>query len=169
MTILETERLALRELAPGDEPFILELLNEPGFLNNIGDRGVRTLDDARGYIVNSAVASYEKNGYGLYRVALKGSDEPVGICGLVRREGLDGPDVGFAFLERFWGRGYARESAARIVEDARDRLGIGRLLAITALENRGSIRVLEKLGFRFERTIKLPSHADESRLFAMDL
>jgi ribosomal-protein-alanine N-acetyltransferase len=169
MNVLETERLALRELGDGDEPFILELLNEPGFLNNIGDRGVRTLDDARGYIANSAVASYKKNGYGLYRVALKDSDEPVGICGLVRREGLDGPDVGFAFLERFWNRGYARESAARIVEDARDRLGVGRLLAITALDNRGSIRVLEKLGFRFERTIKLPSHASESRLFAMDL
>jgi ribosomal-protein-alanine N-acetyltransferase len=169
MNILETDRLALRELAPGDAAFVLELLNEPGFLQNIGDRGVRTLEDARGYIANSAVASYEKNGFGLYRTALKDTDVPVGICGLVRRDGLDGPDIGFAFLERFWGNGYASEAAAAILGHAHVKLGLGRILAITALENRGSIRVLEKLGFRFDGIIKLPSHAAESRLFVREV
>jgi len=168
MNILETERLTLRELGNGDDAFILELLNDPGFLQNIGDRGVRTLDDARGYIANSAVASYEKNGFGMYRVALKDTDIAVGICGLVRRDGLDGPDIGFAFLERFCGRGYASESAATVLAHARAALGLTRILAITALDNRSSIAVLEKLGFRFDRIVKLPSHAAESRLFSTE-
>jgi ribosomal-protein-alanine N-acetyltransferase len=166
MTILETERMALCELAPGDDAFILELLNDPGFLQNIGDRGMRTLADARGYIANSAVASYEKNGFGLYRTALKDTGVPIGICGLVKRDGLDHPDIGFAFLERFWGNGYASESAAAVLRHAHETLGLRRILAITALDNRGSIRVLEKIGFRFERIIKLPGHAAESRLFS---
>lgn len=168
MTILETERLSLRELAPGDDAFILELLNDPGFLQNIGDRGVRTLDDAWGYIANSAIASYEKNGFGLYRTALKHGDEPAGICGLVKREGLDHPDIGFAFLERFWGNGYASESAAAVLAYARATLGLGRILAITALDNRASIAVLEKVGLRYDRIVKLPNHAVESRLFVME-
>jgi RimJ/RimL family protein N-acetyltransferase len=168
MNILETERLALRELAPGDEAFILELLGEPAFLKNIGDRGVRSLEDASGYIASSAIASYRKNGFGMYRVALKESDVAAGICGLVKREGLDGPDLGFAFLERFWNRGYASEAAAAILVHARHKLSLGRVLAITALENRGSMRVLEKLGFRFDGITKLPGHAAESRLFVRE-
>jgi [ribosomal protein S5]-alanine N-acetyltransferase len=168
MNILETERLTLRELGNGDDAFVLELLNDPGFLQNIGDRGVRTLADARGYIANSAVASYDKNGFGLYRTALKDTDVAVGICGLVKRDGLDHPDIGFAFLERFCGRGYASESAAAILSHARGASGLDRILAITALDNRGSIRVLEKLDFRFERIVKLPGRAEESRLFISD-
>ena len=168
MNILETQRLALRELSRGDEAFILELLNEPGFLNNIGDRGVRTLEDARGYIANSAVASYEKNGFGLYRTALKETDVAIGICGLVKRDGLDHPDIGFAFLERFWGRGYAQESAGAVLRHAHAALSLRRLLAITAPDNRASMQVLEKLGFRFERFVKLPGHVAQSRLFARE-
>jgi [ribosomal protein S5]-alanine N-acetyltransferase len=167
--ILQTHRLSLRKLARGDEAFILELLNSPGFLNNIGDRGVRTAEDAWGYIANSAIASYEKNGFGLYRVALKDGDEPIGICGLVKRDGLDAPDVGFAFLERFWGKGYAAESAAAVLTYARDTLRLPRLLAITALDNRGSIAVLEKIGMRFIKTLRLPAHDNDSRLFEIDL
>ncbi|HEY1630973.1 MAG TPA: GNAT family N-acetyltransferase [Rhizomicrobium sp.] len=168
MNILETERLYLRHLDRGDEAFILELLNSRGFLENIGDRGVRTLDDAWGYISNSAMASYARNGFGLYRTALKDSGAPIGICGLVKREGLDEPDLGFAFLEQHWRKGYAAEAAAGVLQHARD-LGLGRLLAITALGNRGSIAVLEKLGFRFDKTIRLPAHDADSRLFSLDL
>ncbi len=168
MNVLQTERLALRQLGRGDEAFVLALLNSPGFLNNIGDRGVRTADDAWGYITNSAIASYQKNGFGLWRTALKTDDTPIGICGLVKRDGLDAPDIGFAFLEAFWGKGYAVESAAAVLAHARDTLRLPRLLAITALDNRGSIAVLEKIGLRFDKTIQLPSHTDESRLFVMD-
>jgi RimJ/RimL family protein N-acetyltransferase len=168
MNVLETERLALRKLGRGDEAFILELLNSRGFLENIGDRGVRTPEDAWGYISGSAIASYEKNGFGLYRTALKDSGEPVGICGLVKRDGLDEPDLGFAFLERHWKRGYAVESAHGVLGHARD-LGLTRVLAITALDNRGSIAVLEKTGFRFDKTIRLPTHGADSRLFSLDL
>ncbi|HEY2071715.1 MAG TPA: GNAT family N-acetyltransferase [Rhizomicrobium sp.] len=165
MTLIETERLALRRLGRGDETFVLELLNSRGFLNNIGDRGVRTLDDAWGYISNSAIASYEKNGFGLYRTALKEDDVAIGICGLVKRDGLDEPDLGFAFLERFWGKGYAVESGGGVMRHARKDLGLKQILAITALENRGSIAVLEKLGFVFTKTIRLPAHNADSRLF----
>jgi len=169
LSLAETGRLALRELDHGDEPFILELLNSPGFLRNIGDRGVRTLDGAWGYIANSARASYAKNGYGLWRVALKDGDVPIGICGLVRREGLGGPDLGFAFLERYWGKGFAVESAAAVLDHARGGLGLKRLLAITALDNAGSIAVLGKLGFAFDGIVRLPAHAADSRLFSLGL
>jgi ribosomal-protein-alanine N-acetyltransferase len=169
MNILQTERLTLRHLARGDEAFVLELLNSPGFLNNIGDRGARTAEDAWGYIANSAIASYDKNGFGLYRTALKDTDVPIGICGLVKRDGLDAPDVGFAFLERFWGKGYACESANGVIDYARQTLPFPRLLAITARDNRGSIAVLEKIGMQFEKIIRLPSHAADSRLFVLDL
>ena len=169
MSVLETRRLALGELGRGDEAFVLELLNSPGFLANIGDRGVRTPDDAWGYIANSAVASYRANGFGLYRTALKQSGEPIGICGLVKREGLDAPDLGFAFLERHWGRGYAAESGQAVLRDAQTRLGLARVLAVTAPGNRGSIAVLEKLGFGFVATIRLPGRDDDSRLFEIAL
>lgn len=167
--ILETPRLSLRKLARGDEPFVLELLNSRGFLDNIGDRGVRTLDDAWGYISNSAIASYEKNGFGLYRTALKDTDEPIGISGLVKRDGLDEPDLGFAFLERHWRKGYAVEASTGILAYARDTVRLKHLLAITKLDNAGSIAVLERVGFHFEKIIRLASHTDDSRLFTITL
>ncbi len=115
MKILETERLVLRRLTAGDAAFILELLNEPAFLENIGDRGARTLADARRYIARGPVASYRKFGFGLYLVELKDSGTPVGICGLLKRESLEDVDIGFAFLRRYWSQGYARESAAAVM------------------------------------------------------
>jgi ribosomal-protein-alanine N-acetyltransferase len=169
VTVLQTPRLTLRELDDGDAPFLLELLNDPGFIRNIGDRGARTLDDARRYIAERIVASYRANRFGLYGVSPKETGAPAGICGLVKREGLDHPDIGFAFLERFCGNGYATESAAAILAHARDTLGLRRLLAITALDNRASIAVLEKIGLHYEKTIRLPGHLTESRLFAIDV
>lgn len=107
MNVVETDRLALRQLSTGDAPFILELLNEPSFLRFIGDRGVRTLDDAREYISTGPVDSYDRLGFGLYLTALKEDDLPIGICGLVKRKGLDDVDIGYAFLPRFWSKKYA--------------------------------------------------------------
>src|SRR5512141_2744184 len=130
MKVLDTDRLTLRWLTADDAPFMLGLLNEPSFIENIGDRGVRTLEGAGEYLARGAVASYEQNGYGLYLVERKDGGVPVGICGLVKRPFLDDADVGFAFLPQYWSHGYAHESAAAIMRLARERLGLERVVAI---------------------------------------
>ena len=163
---LQTARLWLRELAVADAPFLCGLMNEPAYLRHIGDRGVRTDDDARVYLRERYEASYRKHGFGMWRVALRADDTPVGICGLVRRDYLPEPDVGFAFLEQHAGRGYATESGLEVVRHARAALGCSRLLGITNPENAGSQRVLSKLGQRFERMIRAPGVPQELMLFA---
>jgi RimJ/RimL family protein N-acetyltransferase len=166
VNILETERLMLRRLAAGDAAFILELLNEPAFLENIGDRGARTLADARRYIAKGPVASYRKFGFGLYLVELKDSGAPIGICGLLKRESLDDVDIGFAFLRKYWSQGYARESAAAVMHYGWTTLRLQRIVAITKPNNHASITLLEILGLRFEKTVALPDHGGENKLFA---
>lgn len=167
--IFETERLTLDELTLGrDEAFILRLLNEPGFLENIGDRGVRDLAGAAGYIEKGPAASYAANGFGLWRVTEKATGEPVGLCGLVKRDGLDDPDVGYAFLQIAWGRGYAEESARATLVHGRKVLGLGRIVGITKPDNTGSQRVLAKIGLRAEGTVTLPDHGGESAYFVSD-
>jgi RimJ/RimL family protein N-acetyltransferase len=165
MIVLETERLSLRRLSTGDAEFVLELLNEPSFLRYIGDKGVRNLDDARQYILNGPVASYERNEFGLYLVELKENGIPIGISGLVRRDTLPDADIGFAFLPAYWSKGYAVESAAAVMNYAREVLGLTRILAITSLDNEASARLLGKIGLRFERMIKLSDDAAEVKLF----
>ena len=165
MFVCETPRLLLRRLCSDDAAFILQLLNEPSFLENIGDRGVRTLDDARAYIANAVVAMYEKHGFGLFHVALKDTREPIGMCGLLRRDWLEDVDVGFAFVPAFWGKGYAYESCVGVIDWGRQALGIERVCGITKLDNYGSIKVLEKLGLKFARVVTSPE-GQESRLFS---
>jgi [ribosomal protein S5]-alanine N-acetyltransferase len=174
MSIIHTARLSLRELDLGDAEFILELLNEPSFIRNIGDKGVRTIADARNYILQGPMDSYARNGFGLYAACLRhrAPDEtpaatPIGICGLVKREGLNEPDVGFAFLSRYWSKGYAVESAAAVLAHAREALNLLRIVAITSPDNVQSIAVLEKIGLKFERTIRLVDHSPELKLFGL--
>ncbi|HEY2782955.1 MAG TPA: GNAT family N-acetyltransferase [Steroidobacteraceae bacterium] len=162
--VIKTARLDLRELAFEDDEFILELLNEAGFIRFIGDKGVRTLADARDYIRQGPMDSYSRNGFGLYAACLR-DGTPIGICGLVKREGLQEPDVGFAFLSRYWSNGYAVEGAAAVLAHARDVLNLSRILAITSPDNWSSIAVLEKIGLRFERMIRLVDHSPELKLF----
>lgn len=162
---LETERLRLRRLTPGDAPFILRLLNEPSFLRHIGDRGVRNEADAAGYIERSAAASWERNGFGLDLVELKATGEPLGICGLIRRDVLPDVDVGYAFVPEHWSKGYALESVRGVLAHARSTLGLGRILAIVNEDNGASIRLLEKEGFRFERTMTMPGENKEVRVY----
>lgn len=162
---LQTERLTLRHLHQDDAPFIVELLNDPSWLKYIGDRGVRTLDDARGYIRSGPLDMYARCGHGLYAVVDKASGAPMGMCGLIKRETLEDVDIGFAFLPRYCGHGYAYEAAVATMRQARDDLGLQRVVAITARDNAASIRLLEKLGFRFERMIRLAEDADFLRLF----
>lgn len=169
MNILETDRLILCKLTLDDAPFILELLNDPAFLRFIGDRGVRTLDDARNYIANGPMDSYEKHGFGLYLTKLKDSDTPIGICGLLKRDFLEDADIGFAFLPEFTGKGYGFESAAAVMEYGKTVLGLKRIVAITAPDNVASIKLLEKLGLRFEKTARFSKDGSESKLFVPDV
>ncbi len=166
MTVLETERLRLRRLSLDDAAFILDLLNEPSFLNYIGDKGVRTLDDARDYILTGPMASYERHGFGLYLVELKERGVPMGICGLLKRDALDDVDVGFAFLPAFWLQGYAFESASAVIAYGRRALGLNRIVAVTQSDNVGSIKTLEKVGLTFERMVRLSEDGPEIQLFA---
>ena len=164
---LETGRLTLRRMELGDAGFILGLLNEPSFLLHIGDKGVRTGDDARRYI-EGVQAGDERFGFGLWLVERKDGGEPIGICGLLKRDWLEDVDLGFALRPAFWGRGYAFEAASAVLAHARGPLGRRRIVAITSLENEASIQLLGKLGFRFERVARFTEGGDELRLFASE-
>jgi RimJ/RimL family protein N-acetyltransferase len=168
MNILETDRLILRKLSIDDAVFILDLLNQPSFIHYIGDRGVRTLEDANRYILTGAIASYERFGFGLYLTLLKENKVPIGICGLVKRDALKDADIGFAFLPHYWSKGYAFESASAVLAYARNTLGLKRILGITTPENTGSIRVLEKIGLKFEKMVKLSEDDIELKLFVSE-
>jgi len=165
--VIETERLLLRRLHAGDAEFILELVNDPDWLRYIGDKGVKTLDDAGNYIRTGPMAMYERVGFGLLMVESKEGGTAIGICGLLKRDTLDDADIGFAFLPAFRAQGYARESAAATLAHARDVLKLPRVVAIVSPDNDSSAALLEKVGFRFERTLQL-SGRDEVRYFAID-
>lgn len=157
MLVCETPRLRLRRLhANADASFILALVNEPSWLENIGDRGVRSLDDARAYIANGPLASYAKHGFGLFCVELRESGEAIGMCGLIKRDWLEEVDVGFAFFPKYWGKGYAYESAAGVIAWAGEACGVRSVTGIVKPGNLASIRVLEKLGMEFKRVVTSP-------------
>lgn len=165
MRILETKRLVIRHLTEADADFVLELLNEPSFIRNIADRGIRTIADARTYIQNVPVASYIQNGFGMFAVELKEIGIPIGMCGLIHRDILPDVDIGYALLERYWNQGYASEAAAAVLDYGYKVIGLKRIVAITALDNDASAKVLERIGFQFDRIINLPSLGGESKLF----
>jgi RimJ/RimL family protein N-acetyltransferase len=169
LKILETDRLILRWLSAEDAEFILRLVNEPSWLRFIGDNGVRTVEDARAYLSNKLVEMYFRLGFGLYLVELKVAGLPIGICGLIKRDSLEDVDIGFAFLPQFWGKGYAYESAAAVMEFGKRAFGFRRIVAITSPDNDVSGRLLEKLGFSFERMVKLSAESEEVKLFAADV
>ena len=162
---LNTIRLVLREFVTDDAPFIVNLLNQPSFIRFIGDKGVRTLDDARKYLNNGPIENYERLGFGLYMVELKDSKTPIGMCGLLKRDSLPDVDLGFAFLPDYWGKGFAFEAASAVMSHARKVLELQSVLAITDPDNEASIKLLEKLGFHFDRVIRLSADAFEVKLF----
>lgn len=168
MKIIETERTIFREVTKDDAEFILDLLNQPSFIRYIGDRNVRTVSEARDYIESRFRESYKQFGFGMYAVELKETGTPVGICGFVKRDSLPDADIGFAFLPQFERKGYALESADTVMKYGREKLNLERVLAITSQDNENSGRLLEKLGFKFERLIKLPHDAEELKLFSSD-
>ncbi|HET6861390.1 MAG TPA: GNAT family N-acetyltransferase [Pyrinomonadaceae bacterium] len=168
MTILETERLTIRELNDGDAPFILQLLNEPSFIYYIGDKGVRTLEDARQYILNGPVISYERNGFGLNLVSFKETSTPIGMCGLLKRDELPDPDIGFAFLPEYWSKGFGFEAASAVLKYGFEVLRLQRILAITSPDNEGSGRLLTKIGLKYEQMYSLSDDRPEVKLFVID-
>lgn len=164
--VLETARLSIRRMTPEDAAFILDVLNEPSFIQNIGDRGVRTVPEAERYLEQGPLASYEKHGFGLFLVELREDQTPIGICGLLKRPELDDVDLGFSLLPKYWSCGYALEAARAVMDYARDVLNLKRVVAITALPNEASARLLGKLGFTFERIISFGDKREPLKLFA---
>jgi RimJ/RimL family protein N-acetyltransferase len=167
--ILATDRLRLRRLVLDDAPFILRLVNEPSWLEFIGDKNVRNVDDARAYLAQGPLDMYAKLGFGLYLVELQDGGTPIGICGLIKRESLADVDIGFAYLPEFQGKGYAHEAARAVLAHARKDHALTRVVAITSPRNRSSIRLLEKLGMKLERELDLPRDGGTSLLFGRSL
>jgi len=180
---LETARLHIRALTLADANFIHELLTEPAFLRFIGDRGVHSLETARDYLSRGPLLSYTRFGFGLWLVALKQSaptknrdysaaklpsGEAIGICGLIKRETFADVDIGYAFLQRWWGKGYASEAAQAVKDYGLKVLQLGRLIAVTNQDNAGSIRVLEKIGMRYEGLIRMAENEPELKLFGVN-
>lgn len=163
-TIIATERLTLREFAMEDAQFIIDLLNSEGWLRFIGERNVKTIADAQNYLQNGPMQLYQKHGFGLWLVALK-DQTPVGMCGILKRDALDLPDLGFCLLPEFQGKGFAHESAQAAIKAGQDIFGIGKLCAITLPENQASICLLEKLGFGLTGKIQLPDSEELLSLY----
>lgn len=166
---LVTPRLILRRLENDDAPFVLRLLNEPSFIENIGDKGVRSLDDARRYMREGPMAMYEQYGFGLWHTARKSDGVAVGMCGLLKRDHLPDVDIGYAYLPEFWGQGIAFEAAEAVMHHAAGKFGLRRLIGVVSEGNAGSIRVLEKLGMEFERMFLMRPGEPEVRLYGRSL
>jgi len=166
---LETARLTLRRLDFDDAPFVVRLLNEPSFLQNIGDRGVRNVEDAHRYLREGPLAMYEKFGFGLWHTSRKSDGAAVGMCGLLKRDSLPDVDIGYAYLPEFWGQGYAFEAAEATVRHAARKFALRRLIGVVSQGNTGSIRVLEKVGMRFERLYPMHPGEPEVRLYGRTL
>jgi len=163
--ILETARLRLREFTEDDAEFIVALFNSPGWLKFIGDRKVKTTQQALHYLENGPIKSYRKNNYGLYLVEKTDDSASIGMCGILKRESLDHPDIGFAFLPQYNGKGYAFEVASATVTYAKEKLGISRLTAITVPGNVRSIKLLEKIGFIYHKRFSFPNNTEELLLY----
>ena len=166
---LETERLVLRRLTLDDADLMLAVWNDPGFLRNVGDRGIRTLEQARKTMATGVMRMYVDYGYGPYAVTLKNDGTQIGICGLFKRENLEYPDIGFAILPDYCGRGLAAEAAVAVRDHARDDLALETLTAIVSPGNAPSIALLEKLGMSFDSMITMPGDDDAIRLYRLNL
>jgi RimJ/RimL family protein N-acetyltransferase len=168
MIVLETERLQLSRLSYDDCEFIVELVNEPSFKRYIGDKNVKSQDDARRYLREGPIGNYEQFGYGLFLVNLRDTETPAGICGLVKREEFEDPDIGFAFLKRYRENGYASESAKAVLEYGFETLELRRIIALADPDNEPSLRLLERLGFVYEREVRMPEDNHDINLFSIE-
>ena len=166
MLICETERLIICQLTVHDAPFVFTLLNTPTWIQFIGDRGIRNIDEARNYLLNGPIASYRRLGFGLFLVKLKEGDLPIGMSGLIKRDGLEHVDVGFALHPDFTGKGYAFESTSAVMNYAREVLKLTTIDAITTEDNANSIALLKKIGLQYKKMVTLPGNPKEYMLFS---
>ena len=166
MKVIETDRLVLRWLTLKDAPFILELLNDPTWIRYIGDRDIRTIEGALNYIVTGPMEMYSRLGFGLYLTELREGKIPIGICGLIKRDTLEDVDIGFAFLSKFQSKGYGFEAAAATLAYGFEKIGLKRVVAITTKDNVGSSKLLEKIGMKFEKTVRI--HSGEHKLYSLE-
>jgi len=166
---IQTERVIIKELDLSYADFIFQLLNSPGWLQYIGDRNIHSLEDAGNYLLNGPLKSYKDHGFGLCLVQLREDGIPIGIAGLLKRDYLDCPDLGYAFLPEYEGKGYAFESANAIIQQSKEYLGLERIQAIVLPENERSIHLLEKLGMKDQGMHEFPGQKSVLRLFQMDL
>jgi RimJ/RimL family protein N-acetyltransferase len=164
---IETERLQMRWLTLDDADLMLAVWNDPAFVRNVGDRGIRTEQQARDAMQKGVLNLYESYGYGPYRVALKDDDTPIGIIGMFRREGLSVPDIGYALLPDYCGKGYAFEASRAVINYARDELALERMYAIISPGNTASIGLSKKLGLEFDRMHRMPGDDDEICLYGI--
>ena len=169
MKLLETERLTLRDITLDDAEFLVGLMNQPSWIRFIGDRGVRTAEEARTYLTNGPLAMHAKYGFGLYVTELKNTGVPIGICCLIKRDALPDVDIGYGFLPEYWGKGYAFESASALFEYAKKTLGMTRIVAITNSDNESSIKLLEKMGLHYEKMVRMSESEPEIKLFAWEV
>ena len=168
MIILETERLMLSRLSYDNREFIFELVNEPSFKKYIGDKEVNSLEDADRYLREGPIGHYEEFGFGLLLVSLKGTRTPIGICGLIKREDFDDPDIGFAFLKRHRQQGYATESSRAVLAHGFELLELQRIIAMVDPDNKASVKLLENQGFVYERDVRMPEDDHDISLFAIE-
>ena len=167
--IAETKRLLISKVDINDAAFFLELMNTPQWLKYIGDRNIGSLEDAKNYIKKSHLVSYKTLGYGFYKLILKDNNKTIGTCGLVKRDNLDFPDIGFAMLPKYQGQGFGLEASSEILQLAKERFNINTVYAITLPTNKNSIKLIEKLGLDFEKKVKPFDDDEELLLFAKDL
>jgi ribosomal-protein-alanine N-acetyltransferase len=165
---LETRRLSLRRLVPGDAAFYHELVTDPAWVRFIGDKNLKSVEEARKSLVDGPIAAYARTGFGLLRVDRKADGLPIGICGLIKRDTLPDVDLGFAFLPAHRGQGYAAEAARAAVDHARDDLALKRLVAIASPDNAASLKLLERLGMKHEKTCSMPGETRLTALYAIE-
>lgn len=163
--ILKTGRLVLTEFTIKDASFFFELVNDPAWIQFIGDRNVKTIQDAEKYLRNKIIPSYHKNSFGFYLVSTKKDNTSIGMSGLINRDGLEHIDVGYAFLPKYWGKGYAFEATKAVLDYAKDVLNINPIVAITDIDNIKSIQLLERLGLQFDKIIQISGEPKNCRLF----
>lgn len=161
---IETERLIISEITINEAPFYYELVNDPTYLQFIPDKNIYSIADAEKHITNKIIGEYKTRGFGFYLVSLK-DRTPIGMCGLIDRDGLECMDIGFSFLKEYRGQGYAFEASKAVLEFAKNSLKVGKIAAITTLDNVKSSKLLERLGFKHERNIFIPNDPEELRLF----
>jgi len=170
MIIAETNRLIISKFTKEDAPFFLELVNTPNWIKYIGDRNLKTIEDAEDYLENGSIKSYKEFGFGFYKLQLKNNNLiTIGTCGLVKREELDDVDIGFAMLPEYEGKGFGYESSVEVLNIAKHTFNLKKVVAITLPTNKSSIQLLEKLGLSFEKKVKPFEDDDELLLFAKNL